>query len=129
MRDDPVFEEYFRDKSEKDGEDDDDNRPTGFETNFECRDDQDPLRMSEKPNVMKYHEVLKQVKERTEEIRKNYDNSNFLSDYGSPDRPMSEVKVSYLFTYRIFKFEILNFSNVCLVFLHIFSSYNVYDIC
>jgi hypothetical protein len=95
MRDDPVFEEYFRDKSEKDEEDEDANRPTGFETNFECRDDQDPLRMSEKPNVMKYHEVLKQVKERTEEIRKNYENSNFLSDYGSPDRPMSEVKVSY----------------------------------
>jgi hypothetical protein len=34
------------------------------------------------------------VKQKSDTIRKNWNESQFLSDYGSYDRPMSEVKAS-----------------------------------
>ena len=130
MRDDPFFEDFFLKKSEKDEDDDDDDPRKEFSgfSKTDFHEEKDPLKMSESPK-MNYPEVFHHIKEKSEEIRRNYENSNFLSDYGSGDRPMSEVKVlRYLkmfglksFCSNLVYFCLKNFVRIWFIFVKRFS--------
>ena len=102
-----VFEEpksdSFSEYQQKSAADNDELKRDPLFRGFRAfRDDVDPLRAREAPPRTPLSEMAKQVRNKTDSIRQNWNDAQFLSDYGRPDRPSSEVKVINFFFFFLF---------------------------
>lgn len=89
------FSEYQRKRTADDDDFKNDPMFRGFRP---IRDQDDPLRAQETPPPRApLTDFAQQVRNKTNEIRQNWNEAQFLSDYGRPDRPSAEVKVNPLF--------------------------------
>ena len=102
-----VFEEpksdSFSEYQQKSAADNDELKRDPLFRGFRAfRDDGDPLRAREAPPRTPLSEMAKQVRNKTDSIRQNWNDAQFLSDYGRPDRPSSEVKVITFLFFSLF---------------------------
>ena len=89
------FDDYLKSKNEKFDNffDNENQRLRSF------RIDQDPIHNSKSQTDYNYVQMFRSARQRTDEIRKNWDESQFLSDSGRPDRPIPELRVFKFFLF------------------------------
>jgi len=82
------FDEYL--KTKRDAQDEFFETEKGNFKSFKL--DEDPLH-TKSNSSFNYGHMFQNARQKTEEIKKNWDEAQFLADYGRPDRPMAVVKV------------------------------------